>query len=366
MIVRIIGDSHSSFTAERSKWFSVAAANNRELSASCDAFPFECHLVLARNKRTKLRHIPEASAPSDLPCMQSKRHLAFSEIPMRAYSLTAAISLFCFASTAQAEAISGTIAGAFTGNKDDIPQVPWSVSLTCSLVCEPSAPTLRYRMRSGVNWNYASSLKESAGYVGTAVSYDIDPTGQFSALLTGTHGTATVLRAPAVTCECGGRIGQGGYIDLVTVPILIPPKIAEPFMLSNTEYRVAVFAKPRGGETLEVTFVGAGLNITKSLTQAELESSNQNVSFFPTAGGDIAITASLKPWNTSSSITYNLDSRTTAPGPAAGPTGQAGPAKTSAATSDGGCSSAPGSAPPLFLMFLISLLARRRLRRLHN
>jgi hypothetical protein len=342
-------------------------SQSRRTTTSSMRVAIDLHWSTNRSSRStnakKGDEIPQLRAmvaPAHLSCTQRQRHIAFLQMPMRAYGLTVASLLLCFATTARAEAISGTITGSFTGNKDDIPQVPWSVSLTCSLVCEPSAPTLHYRMRSGVSWNYASSLKESADYVSTAVSNEIDPTGQYSSLLTGTHGTATVLRAPAVTCECGGRIGQGGYIDLVTQPILIPPKIAEPFMFSNTEYRVAVSAKPRGGETLEVTFVGAGLNVTQSLTQKELEASNQYVSFFPTAGGDIAITASLKPWNTASSITYNLESRTTTPGPAAG---QPGPAKTPSTTNAGGCSSAPDSASPLLLMCLIPLLGCRRLHR---
>jgi hypothetical protein len=277
-------------------------------------------------------------------------------------SFRCALVTFCLLtpSVSFAQAISGTLTGSHNGYDEyGTPKVDYAISLACSLTCGPTAPTLHYRARSGVNWNYASAPSESAGSVGTAVSYEIDMTGQYKATLQGRIGTATRLIAPAVTCECGGRIGEGGYIDLSSQPIVIPPGLGEPFLLSGNEHRVAITAKPRGGETVDVHISGAGLDVTKSISEADFAGNDGfTVPFFPTQEGAVTIVATLMPWSSSKTISYGVGTGgTSSSKPDASTTGSPNAADSSTSK---GC--AVGTSPSfgVGLLLLSTVAARRR------
>jgi hypothetical protein len=264
------------------------------------------------------------------------------------------LGLLAAPSVSFAQAISGTLTGSHNGyTETGSPKVDYALSLACSLTCSSSAPDLHFRARSGIDWKYASVSTENAGSVPTAVSSEIDKTGQYG-------GTLTKLTARAVTCECGGRIGEGGYIDLSSQPIVIPPRVDEPFLLSDNEHRVAITAKPKGGETVDVRIVGAGLDMTKSITEADFGGNDgYYVPFFPTEAGQVTITATLMPWNSSNSVPYTVgNGGTSGSSPGAGTAGT--PSKTASDDSEG-C--ALGGSPSFSLgLLLLCAIAMRRQR----
>ena len=210
--------------------------------------------------------------------------------------------------TAKAKAISGTFTAAFEGfSQFGQPQVRLKLQLASSLTCPPSAPKLTFSVKGGVDAYFVSAPKESAGYVSTGFASAVTKDGHSEAVLTDfPAGSSLLAEAKSVTCQCGNRTGEGGYINLRTAPLGIPPWVS--LMLpaqAGQEDNLFITAKPRGAETVEVHVTGGGLDLKQSYAVADFrEKASLMLAIQPTKAEPLQVTATLLPVGASHTFTY--------------------------------------------------------------
>lgn len=237
---------------------------------------------------------------------------------MRSLLVAAAV----FASPAFAQAISGTLTGTFEGFTEfGGTQTRLTLNLSCALTCDASAPDKSLGVNGGTNGYFVNESTETTGYVRSG--FGSDPSGlntyvseQFEA------GTAFVLKAKSVTCHCGNRFGEGGYIDLESAPIVIPPWITAGYVSGGADSAVVISAQPKGPETVEVKLLGAGLDQTLTLTPTDFGTNKSAFArFTPPSGGSLEVTATLKPHGASRTLTLNVPAGSSGSGGGTGSTG---------------------------------------------
>ena len=209
------------------------------------------------------------------------------------------------------KAISGQFTAAFEGfNQFGLPQVRLKLRLTSSLECPPSAPKLTFSVKGGADAYFVSAPTEKAGYLSAGFVADVRDSGAAESVTTSLPAGANVLaRASSVTCQCGHRDGEGGFIDLATEPLAIPPwlKLLLPAQAKQLNFLV-VTASPRGAETVEVRLDGAGLKEKKVFSEADF-GGKASVSWqiTPTEKGDLTATATLLPVGAAQVLTAKVD-----------------------------------------------------------
>ena len=262
------------------------------------------------------------------------------------------------ATSAMAGAIGGTVTASYANSDMRTPKVQIDVGLTCSLTCDPSAPTKHYQIVAGLQSYYASAPTET-GDLFVFYSTDLDLDGQASDLNSNFKPGQTVfLKATSVTCHCGNRTGEGGYIDLTTPNIVIPALIS-----TETSVRVgddAFFtaqADLRGAEQVEMKAVGGGLNTSKLFGVADLTQQGYaiyHVTF--TEPGTATVTATLQPSGVVSTETWTVVARNSSTGGGGGSSATGGGSGGGGSSSPEGCSTTGG----LSVLALLALALRRR------
>lgn len=259
-------------------------------------------------------------------------------------------------------AISGTLTAAFESfDTFGTTNTRLTISLQCALTCDASAPEKRIYVAGGVDAFFASAPTQTTGYVSSG--FGQDPTGSSSYVSNSFQpGTAFKLKAKSATCMCGNRTGEGGYVDLESAVVAIPP-----FMLRGvtaapgSEGSVLLRAKPLGAETVELRFLGAGLDRTTTLTAADFPGSQDTliVPFTPTSEGMVTVTATLRPYGAAQTATFPVGAGTMTGGGGggSGTGGGEGSDGTDGTDGGGGCAST-ALAPALCLG--LALLRRRR------
>ncbi len=258
-------------------------------------------------------------------------------------------------SSAAAQSISGTVAATFTGFESGTPQVRVDVNLACSLTCDASAPTKHFAIVAGIQNYYSAAPMETGSYF-AFLTTDLDPDGIATAVSTNFKpGSTTFLIAKSVTCLCGGRTGEGGYIDLTTGPIIIPAGLTT---ISPTKVGSDVYINAdvdlRGGEQVELRVEGAGLSQTRLFGLADLTQHYASLVVTPRAVGTVTVTATLKPSNVTSSTTFVVSDQTSS--------GSGGGGGSSSGTG-GGDGTAPmgcSTAGELGLLSALALVFKRR------
>lgn len=271
--------------------------------------------------------------------------------------LLAAVALL--ASPALAQAISGTLTGTFEGfNEFGVPQTRLTLNLTCGLTCDASAPTKSFKVNGGTGGYFVSAPTERTGYVGSG--FGSDPTGQNTYVSEQFEaGTAFVLKATSATCQCGNRTGEGGYIDLQSPVVTIPPWITAGSIRAGSDSAAVISAQPKGGETVEVKLAGAGLDQTLVLTPADFGTSKSTFARFkPTAAGALAITATLRPHGATRTLSVDVPAGSGSGTGGGTGAGGGGGANNEPEPSSPGCSTT-ALGPALALGALLARLRRR-------
>ena len=188
-------------------------------------------------------------------------------------SVVAALGLA--ASQADAQAISGTLTASFT-RKDDfgVPHVSLSVRLVCSLTCEAGNP--KSFGASGFSAFLEASKEQSVGSIGTGLIWDIRHTGSADAdIVSFPVGVNLITTASSATCMCGNRTGQGGFIDLFSAAVKIPPSVTinlDPVVVGEIPFPyILIEATPAPSETVEVKVNGAGVDKVFHFKAAEFD-----------------------------------------------------------------------------------------------
>jgi len=174
---------------------------------------------------------------------------------------------------ATAQDISGTFSAAFADfNEFGVPIVTMRLDLSCTLECPPSSPNLRYAVSGGADGHFLAEPSQKVGNVSAGFLTAVDPSGSSEydseAFPPGSRFNAI---ARSVTCYCGNAVGQGGYIDIATPDVTIPPWIftpAETGAVGEPIY-IMITSAPRGPETLDVEVTGAGVSLTRKYTAEE-------------------------------------------------------------------------------------------------
>ena len=208
----------------------------------------------------------------------------------------------------KAKAISGTFTAAFEGfSQFGQPQVRLKLQLASSLTCPPSAPKLTFSVKGGVDAYFVSAPKEKVGYISAGFASAVEKDGHSEAVLTDIPaGSYSFAVAQSATCQCGRRYGEGGYIDLRTAPLAIPPWIglALPAQVGQDDY-LSITAKPRGAETVELHVTGGGLDLSRSYSVADFGTKNSlSLTVRPTKAGTLEVTATLQPVGAAHTFTY--------------------------------------------------------------
>ncbi len=224
---------------------------------------------------------------------------------------TLLLALTALASSAQAQAISGTLTATFLDfNEFGGTNTRLTLNLACGLSCDASAPELRYRVAGGVQAWFAAAPTENTGYIGSGFGSAAD--GQNSYVSEQFEpGTAFIVKAKSASCHCGNRIGEGGYIDLESQIVAIAPWLTPGSAKVGDEYSsIIVSAQPRGGDQLVVRLQGGGLDETRTLAQADFGTQKSVfVRFTPTQPGTLTYTATLQPYGVSRTGTLTVADR---------------------------------------------------------
>jgi hypothetical protein len=193
----------------------------------------------------------------------------------RTLALAAVAALGLLASQADAQAISGTLTASFT-RKDEagVPHVSLSVRLVCGLTCEAGNP--KSFGVSGFSAFLAASKEQSVGYIGTGLIWDVRHTGIADADIDSFPvGVNLIATASSATCMCGNRTGQGGFIDLFSQQVMIPPSVSlvldELYVGESPVPNLIIQATPAPSETVEVKVDGAGVNKVFHFTSADFD-----------------------------------------------------------------------------------------------
>ena len=248
--------------------------------------------------------------------------------------------------------INGMLSGHFVSFDRGIATTHMSLQLSCALSCPVQAPDLHFGVTGGVSAAFAQAPTESAGVI--SASFGTDDMGHNEKDTTAfPPGTAVVLTAKSATCWCSNRNGEGGYIDITSTAIAVPPFIAT----DTAEHRAGdqltliIDAQPRGSETISVKASGAGIDQTVTLTTADFGTqSSAFARFTPTAAGALHLTATFSPYTVFSTADVTvLDASATGTGGGAGGGGGTD-------TQPMGCTAAPGG----LIFSALALLLRRR------
>lgn len=270
---------------------------------------------------------------------------------------TLVMAVVVVASAAMAQAIGGTVSARYLNSDQGTPNVQVDVNLTCSLSCDASAPTKHFVIVGGVASKYAAAPTEGAGFSAFFTS-DLDLDGQASAVsMNFKAGQTVTLKATSVSCHCGNRNGEGGFIDLTTPNLVIPALIStETSVRVGDDVYFTAAADLRGSEQVELKVEGGGLSQSKLFGVAEL--SQQGYAVYPiafTAPGTATVTATLRPSGVASTASWTVVARAgSGSGGGGGSSGTGGGGGGDAAP---GCSSAGGLD---VLLALALVLARRR------
>lgn len=209
---------------------------------------------------------------------------------------------------AKAKAISGTFTAAFEGfSQFGQPQVRLRLQLASSLTCPPSAPQLTFAVKAGVDAYFVAAPKEQAGYISAGFAAAVKKDGHSEAVITDLPaGSNCFAVAQSATCQCGGHDGEGGYIDLRTAPLAIPPWISLGLPAQvGQDNDLSITAKPRGAETVEVHVTGGGLDLRRSYSVADFGTNiSLSLTVRPTKEGTLQVTATLQPAGATHTFTY--------------------------------------------------------------
>jgi hypothetical protein len=231
-----------------------------------------------------------------------------------------------FPAVAFGQAISGTFTGAFENfDSFGVPQVRLNLSLSCSLTCDASAPTLSFGVAGGASAFYVNAPTDSAAYL--SAFFGSADNGQTNIVNTDFKaGSVSFAEAKSCTCKCGNRTGEGGYVTLRTANIVVPAQLIAPILDQPTrESTVLLNAVPKGPESIVVTIVGAGLNLTRTFTTADFGTRpSVYVRFTPPAAGMVTVTATMQPSGVATTGTYEIKAGASATGGGSGSTGGGG------------------------------------------
>lgn len=267
------------------------------------------------------------------------------------------------ASAAPAQNISGTLTGTFKSfNEFGQPTVTIDLELICTLTCTPSAPTLGFGVTGGVGAHFVEAPTEGTGSLSTGFGSDpgghnvVDST-QFEA------GTAFILTATSASCYCGNAFGQGGYVDINSAAVVVPPYVVvgtgsgPP---AGYEYTQLIDARLKGSETIIVHSSGAGVESTQTLTAADYTSGSvASVAVTPTMAGPLTVTATFEPYHASHTNTVMVTAGNGGPGGGGGSSAAGGGSSTGGGTQQGGGCSAVSS-QLTWALALLTLARRRR------
>ncbi len=279
---------------------------------------------------------------------------------MRALILASLVA----AAAAHAASIAGTMTltpGAFNayGGYD----LAMSLDLTCSLSCTSSAPQKHFGVNGGADFHYAATGTQF-GYLSTGFTAGVDPSGSSTHTATSQPAGARYLaRAVSATCWCGNATGQGGYVDIDSNTVTVAP-LAQVLvgLVAGSAGAVLVTAAPQGSETVTVHLVGAGIDVTNTLTATDFNATDnattKSVAVTPTQPGDLTVTATLEPYGVSRVTTVAVGGSGGGGGGSGGSGAGGGGGGGAAPSSPGGCGVVPG--PVLFLAALLPFLSRRR------
>jgi hypothetical protein len=289
----------------------------------------------------------------------------------RSLSVGLLVAAVATSSLARAQAISGTFSANFVSfDQYGQPTVHLALNLQCSLTCPSSAPTLHFGSALADAYLLASPM-QSVGYISVGFAAAIDPGGSSVADNTSfPPGSNFAAIARSVTCYCGNASGQGGFIDLTTMPVHVPPyvNVLNQPVIVGADPLVIINASPAPSETVDVHVVGGGLDQTFQFTSADFNvptsgpvtSQSKSLPLVFTAPGQATITASVggaPPYVATLQVLAN-------------PTGNGGGAGGGSGTGGGGdspppasgCNAnvVPGSASFALALLVFALRARRQ------
>jgi hypothetical protein len=213
------------------------------------------------------------------------------------------VAALCLPLTSAAD-IKGTFPAEFSDfNEYGVPIVALRLDLTCSLQCPASSPVLHYAVKGGAEAHFIAEDSQTVGTVSSSFLLGVDPSGKSAydseAFPPGANFEAT---AKAVTCYCGNAVGQGGYIDITTPKVSVPPWIQPPFSPPTVgeEMLILITSAPRGPETLDVEVTGAGIAFNQQYSAAEAGGSRKSpgtvaVQVTATRADTVTVTAIVSP-----------------------------------------------------------------------
>lgn len=213
------------------------------------------------------------------------------------------VAALCLPITSAAD-IKGTFPAAFTEfNEYGVPIVALRLDLSCSLTCPASSPVLHYAVKGGAGAHFLAEASQTVGNVSSSFLEGVDPSGESAydseAFPPGANFEVT---AKAVTCYCGNAVGQGGYIDITTPKVAVPPWIQPPFSPPTVgeEMLILITSAPRGPETLDVQVTGAGIAFSQKYSAVEAGGSGKSpgtvaVQVTATRPDTVTVTAIVSP-----------------------------------------------------------------------
>ena len=182
-------------------------------------------------------------------------------------------------------------------------------------------------------------------------------------------GSNCFIKARSVTCQCGNRTGEGGFIGITSNTVSIPPWIAVPTPAPKPGafYVLLVSASPRLSETVTVTVRGAGADFNATFPSSDFRSTSTTPSAFSkridvpfTQAGTVTVTAVVTGGPMATKTFEVVSGGSTGGGSGGGSTG-GGSGGGSASGGGGGdpkgCTSVPTLVP--FALMLLALLRRR-------
>jgi len=272
------------------------------------------------------------------------------------------LSAALFAANAPAANISGTstISASAPGMFGTV-DVTATVSLSCSLTCPPAAPTLHFGISGLSRLAATGDPTVDVTYVSVGFATGVDPGGSSTAVFTNVPaGSSFALVNKSATCFCGGRTGEGGYVDVVSNTLSVPPFINSSLIFSPGQVgqmsAAVVGAFPTGAEKVTVTLKGAGLDQTLMLGAADCDSSHDcKVAFTPPAAGDLVVTATTAQGLSHTRTFPITGSGSTGGGGGTTGTGGGGGRGGGTEPPPAGCSQVPGA----LVAALLALLRRR-------
>jgi hypothetical protein len=276
--------------------------------------------------------------------------------------------------------LAADIGGTFTGmyvstDSFGIPTVDFAMNLTCTLTCTTAAPVKHFGLGT-INAVFASEPQTQLCLNAiTSLGSDVDLTGAAVSHTNPPPGSRVLGVSTGVTCWCGGSLarGQGGYIDLQTAPVIIPPtlKVLSSSPRAGEDLLFVVNGAPRGSETIDVTASGAGVSFTATLGPADLANGNscptegtKLITVTPSSAGTLTMTATFQPGGSPVTVTQEIAAGSSTgggSGSTGGGSGGSAGGGSGGGSAPGGCVAVPSSS--LAGLGLLLLALRRRLPR---